>query len=121
MGSKKKVANNTPGKAGISHNIKKVMKNKPRNRHSTLKQSVVSKFLNQEKGISKPNENINKSRIVLSEVKSNSNKSYANALQSVSVKKDLDMEEGLCEYEKIRLNNIREREALFAELAINEA
>ena len=28
---------------------------------------------------------------------------------------------GLCEYERIRLRNIREREALFAELNISEA
>jgi len=39
--------------------------------------------------------------------------------------KDVENEDpemdGLCEYEKIRLRNIREREALFAELKINEA
>ena len=36
------------------------------------------------------------------------------------VKPDNNMEE-LCEYEKIRLRNIQEREALFAQLGINSA
>jgi len=47
-------------------------------------------------------------------------------IEKKEVKEEMDVEEdsgmvGLCEYEKIRLRNIRQREALFAELALQEA
>jgi len=48
-------------------------------------------------------------------------KNYVEKIDGESENVDDSEMAGLCEYEKIRLKNIRQREALFAELAIKEA
>jgi len=63
---------------------------------------------------------------VVNDAPSKGNVTVGNMIEKKEVKEEMDDEEdsgmvGLCEYEKIRLRNIRQREALFAELALQEA
>ena len=60
---------------------------------------------------------------VVKDAPSNGNVTVGNMIEKKEVKEEMNDEEdsgmvGLCEYEKIRLRNIRQREALFAELAL---
>merc|ERR1712037_421446 len=63
---------------------------------------------------------------VVNDAPSKGNVTVGNMIEKKEVKEEMNDEEdpgmvGLCEYEKIRLRNIRQREALFAELALQEA
>jgi len=105
MGKSKKL-DLTPGKGGMGHGIRKVKKKTQR---PTKKSGGIF-----------GNGNVKKSKVrkALSEV--NGNNSVINTPKKKQEVKDSEMD-GLCEYEKIRLANIREREAMFAQLAITEA
>lgn len=123
MGSRKKLGDITPGKAGIGHNVRKVKKDK------TMKPSKSRKSFEKLFKLKENNKTVavdgkvnieKKRRKALTEVKVNTDSDPSPQQQMKKEKEDFEME-GLCEYEKIRLNNIREREALFAELAIKES
>jgi len=63
---------------------------------------------------------------VVNDAPSKENATVRDMIEKKEVKEEMNDEEdssmvGLCEYEKIRLRNIRQREALFAELALQEA
>ena len=60
---------------------------------------------------------------VVNDAPSKENVTVGDMIEKKEVKEEMNDEEdsgmvGLCEYEKIRLRNIRQREALFAELAL---
>ena len=60
---------------------------------------------------------------VVNDAPSKENATVGDMIEKKEVKEEMNDEEdsdmvGLCEYEKIRLRNIRQREALFAELAL---
>jgi len=103
----KRKVNVTPGKGGIGHNVRRVMKSKTQNKPNKSvkvlckenKSNIVKYLSNDKKGK------------VLGEIKVD---------QNINVASPINMDD-MCEYEKIRLKNIQEREALFAQLGINAA
>jgi len=120
--AKRKIASVSPGKGGVKHGIKKTIARttvRPKTT-ATEKRKAFAELSNIDmeqktnlgklKEIKKIKKGIDTSEGLLdsdnAELDSNEN--------------DPEMV-GLCEYEKIRLRNIREREALFNELNISEA
>jgi len=109
--AKKKGLIASPGKAGIWHNIKKIKK----------PNKSAMKSLGKQFGKVKNPTSLLKNRV-------KSEKPLGNVLSSLSGIENRIVEDkndpslqGLSEYEKIRLRNIREREALFEKLQIKEA
>ena len=99
----------SPGKAGVHHAIKK-QKKKP---------NVVEKIVRSTRKTSEASK-----RKVLEDLTKNIKSIVEEVKEEEEEDKDetYDAEmEGLCEYEIIRLQNIREREAMFLELGLNEA
>jgi len=69
---------------------------------------------------------VNEEKHVVNDSPTKENALVEKIIEKKEVKEEMNVEEdsgmvGLCEYEKIRLRNIRQREALFAELALQEA
>merc|ERR1711892_66283 len=120
--AKRKIASVSPGKEGVKHGIKKTI----------VKTTVRPKTTSMEK---------RKAFAELSNIDMEQKTNLGNFKEIKKIKKGVDASEGLlnsdnaevdsdendpemeglCEYEKIRLRNIREREALFNELNISEA
>merc|ERR1712059_189466 len=120
MGSRKKLGDITPGKAGIGHNVKKDKTMKPSKSRKSFEKLFKLKENNKTVAVDGKVNIEKKRRKALTEVKVNTDSDPSPQQEMKKEKEDFEME-GLCEYEKIRLNNIREREALFAELAIKES
>merc|ERR1711892_1111272 len=120
--AKRKIGSVSPGKGGIKHGIKKtIAKTTVRLKTTSMeKRKAFAELSNIDmeqktnlgklKGIKKIKKGVDSSEGLL-----NSDNAEVD-----SDKNDPEMV-GLCEYEKIRLINIREREALFNELNISEA
>merc|ERR1711892_180942 len=120
--AKRKIASVSPGKGGVKHGIKKTI----------AKTTVRPKTTSMEK---------RKAFAELSNIDMEQKTNLGKLKEIKKMKKGVDASEGLlnndnaevdsdendpemgglCEYEKIRLRNIREREALFNELNISEA
>merc|ERR1712123_407692 len=120
--AKRKIASVSPGKGGIKHGIKKTI----------VKTTVRPKTTSMEK---------RKAFAELSNIDMEQKTNLGKLKEIKKIKKGVEASEGLlnndnaevdsdendpemvglCEYEKIRLRNIREREALFNELNISEA
>merc|ERR1711892_868667 len=106
--AKRKIGSVSPGKGGVKHGIKKTI----------AKTTVRPKTTSMEK---------RKAFAELSNIdmEQKTNLGKLKEINSDNAEVDSDENdpemEGLCEYEKIRLRNIREREALFNELNISEA
>jgi len=101
----------SPGKQGVGHGVvrKKFKEEKkenlaanPKKLRGALTEVTNLNIVNQ---LSKKNHNVEK------EPKT----------EDIKMEEDDAEMDGLCEYEKIRLKNIRERQAMFAELEINSA
>lgn len=113
--AKKKCRAVSPGRAGIWHKVKRIKKpNKP---NKSVIKSLGKQF---SKGTNSTilKNNRGKPQMPFCEV--------GNVLSNLSENRIIENKndpalQGLSEYEKIRLRNIREREALFAKLQIQEA
>merc|ERR1711892_1314816 len=106
--AKRKIASVSPGKGGVKHGIKKTIAK------TTAKPMTTS--MEKRKAFAELS-NI--------EMEQKTNLGKLKEINSDNAEVDSDENDpemvGLCEYEKIRLRNIREREALFNELNISEA
>merc|ERR1712106_462823 len=106
--AKRKIASLSPAKGGVKHGIKKTI----------AKTTVRPKTTSMEK---------RKAFAELSNIDMEQKTNLGKLKEINSDNAEVDSDEndpemiGLCEYEKIRLRNIREREALFNELNISEA
>jgi len=106
--AKRKIGSVSPGKGGVKHGIKKTI----------AKTTVRPKTTSMEK---------RKAFAELSNIDMEQKTNLGKLKEINSDNAEVDSDEndpemvGLCEYEKIRLRNIREREALFNELNISEA
>merc|ERR1711892_1012111 len=106
--AKRKIGSVSPGKGGVKHGIKKAI----------AKTTVRPKTTSMEK---------RKAFAELSNIDMEQKTNLGKLKEINSDNAEVDSDEndpemvGLCEYEKIRLRNIREREALFNELNISEA
>jgi len=120
--AKRKIASVSPGKGGVKHGIKKTIARttvRPKTT-ATEKRKAFAELSNIDM---EQKTNLGK----LKEIKKIKKGIDASEGLLDSDNAELDSNEndpemvGLCEYEKIRLRNIREREALFNELNISEA
>jgi len=120
--AKRKIASVSPGKEGVKHGIKKTIARttvRPKTT-ATEKRKAFAELSNIDM---EQKTNLGK----LKEIKKIKKGIDASEGLLDSDNAELDSNEndpemvGLCEYEKIRLRNIREREALFNELNISEA
>jgi len=120
--AKRKIASVSPGKGGVKHGIKKTIARttvRPKTT-ATEKRKAFAELSNID---IEQKTNLGK----LKEIKKIKKGIDASEGLLDSDNAELDSNEndpemvGLCEYEKIRLRNIREREALFNELNISEA
>merc|ERR1712123_419192 len=120
--AKRKIGSVSPGKGGLKHGIKKTIAKttaKPKTT-SMEKRKAFAELSNIEM---EQKNNLGKLKEI-KKIKKGVDESEG-LLKSDNAEVDSDENDpemiGLCEYEKIRLRNIREREALFNELNISEA
>merc|ERR1711892_963855 len=120
--AKRKIASVSPGKGGVKHGIKKTIA-KTTARPKTTSMEKRKAFAELSNIDMEQKTNLGK----LKEIKKiekgvDASEGLLNS-DNAEVHSDENDPEmvGLCEYEKIRLRNIREREALFNELNISEA
>merc|ERR1712123_384973 len=120
--AKRKIGSVSPGKGGVKHGIKKTIV-KTTVRPTTTSMEKRKAFAELSNIDMEQKTNLGK----LKEIKKIEKGVDASEglLNSDNAEVDSDENdpemEGLCEYEKIRLRNIRERQAMFAKLEIEEA
>ena len=112
MGRRRTTDVKSPGKGGIGHGVRKGKVGKDGKTQGTLTKMLVRKPLGEIE-----NKTVIAETVKMEEETVKPVKEEKNVEEPMKDEDDPEMD-GLCEYEKIRLRNIRMREALFAELGL---
>ena len=119
----RKVQVSSPGKGGVKHDIKKpIQKKKP-----TVIERMKSEVRSSPRSSTRKVLTDIKNDVLNSKNDDTTEKNYIIKSETIKVETKTEQEdydprfEGMCEYEKIRLQNILERQAMFDSLEINDA